>query len=95
MAESCPGTGAERGDSGGGEVMEISLLRPDAVRLPPAGRGCALGLTGAAGFDCAEACCLAGDSDGDSKALISMADNIPDPENMDQDSKATKNDVPY
>lgn len=70
--------------------MEISLLRPDAVRLPPAGRGCALGLAGAAGFDCAEACDLAGDSDGDSKALISMADNDPESDNMDQDIQGTR-----
>jgi hypothetical protein len=59
--------------------MEISLLRPDAVRLPPTGRGWALGLAGAAKFDCAEACCWTGDSDGDNKALISMSDSDPDP----------------
>lgn len=70
--------------------MEISLLRPDAVRLPPAGRGCALCLAAAAGFDCVEACGLAGDSDGDSKALISMADSDPESDNMDQDIKETK-----
>lgn len=70
--------------------MEISLLRPDAVRLPPAGRGCALALAVAAGFDCVEACGFAGDSDGDSKALISMAEDTPGSDNMYQDIQGTK-----
>lgn len=74
--DSWPSAGAERGASGGGEVIVISLLKPDAVRLPLAGRDC-LGLAaGADGFDCGEGC-LTGDSDGDSKELISMTEKVP------------------
>lgn len=92
--DSCPNVGAERGGSGGGEVMEISLLSPDAVRLPPAGRACGLGLP----VDVVEldglAACLTGDSDGDSKALISMPEVGPSPAIWVRLLKS-KNDGPY
>ena len=73
--ESWPSWGAERGASGcgGGEVKVISLLKLDPTRFPLPGRDCLARGEPAGGVDCGEDC-LAGDSDGDSKELISIAE---------------------